>query len=74
MRDDRLDLRGRDASAAEGGERLDDRDERELGFGMGEAMAQADLTIENTDTLEQFHDRVRTLLTDGPDALETEVQ
>ncbi|MHB9286886.1 AAA family ATPase [Halobacteriales archaeon Cl-PHB] len=69
MRAERLDLRGRDASAAEGGEALEDRDERELSFGMGEAMAQADITIENTDSLEAFHDRVRTLLTDGPGAL-----
>jgi dephospho-CoA kinase len=74
LRAKRLDLRGRDASEAEGGESLEHRDERELGFGMGEAMAQADLTIENTGTLEQFHDRVRTLLTEGPAALETEVQ
>ena len=65
----RLDLRGRDASAAEGGESLADRDERELGFGMGAAMEQADLTIENTGTLAAFHDRVRTLLTEGPEAL-----
>ena len=64
-RAERLDLRGRDASADEGGESLDDRDERELGFGMGEAMAMADVTIENTDSLDAFHDRVYDLLTDG---------
>jgi dephospho-CoA kinase len=69
-RAERLDLRGRDASAEEGGESLAERDERERGFGMGEAMAMADLTIENTDSLEAFHDRVRTLLTDGPAAVE----
>ncbi len=74
MRAERLDVRSRDASAEDGGEALADRDERELGFGMGKAMERADLTIENTDTLEQFHDRVRTLLTEGPDALTNEVQ
>jgi len=68
-RAERLDLRGRDAGAEEGGESLADRDERELGFGMGEAMEMADLTIENTDTLEAFHDRVRELLTEGPAAV-----
>ena len=35
LRAERLDLRGRDASEDEGGESLEDRDERELGFGMG---------------------------------------
>jgi dephospho-CoA kinase len=69
-RAERLDLRGRDANAEEGGESLEDRDERELGFGMGEAMEMADLTIENTDSLEAFHDRVHTLLTDGVAAIE----
>ncbi len=63
-RAERLDLRGRDAGADAGGESLDDRDERELGFGMDEAMEMADLTIENTDSLDAFHDRVRALLTD----------
>jgi dephospho-CoA kinase len=67
-RAERLDLRGRDAGADEGGESLAERDERELGFGMGEAMDRADLAIENTDSLERFHDRIRTLLTEGPEA------
>jgi dephospho-CoA kinase len=69
-RGERLDLRGRDAGAEEGGESLEERDERELGFGMGEAMEAADLTIENTDSLSAFHDRVRALLTEGPAAIE----
>ena len=62
VRADRLELRSRDAGSDEGGESLDQRDERELAFGMGEAIEQADRTIENTDTLEAFHDRIRTLL------------
>ena len=71
VRAERLDLRGRDASAEEGGESLADRDERELGFGMGEAMAMADVTIENTDTLAAFQDRVRRLIRDGVGAVES---
>jgi dephospho-CoA kinase len=59
----RLDLRGRDASAEEGGEALADRDERELSFGMGEAMDRADITVENTGSLDAFHEQVRRLLT-----------
>ena len=58
----RVDTRGRDTPAAEGGESLDARDERELGFGMGKAIERADITIENTDTLEAFHEWIRTLL------------
>ncbi len=69
LRAKRLDLRGRDAGADEGGETLEERDERERGFGMGEAIDRADLTIENAGSLEAFHDTIRTLLTEGPDAL-----
>ncbi|MDY6818934.1 MAG: AAA family ATPase [Halobacteriales archaeon] len=61
-RADRIDARGRDKGADEGGESLAERDERELGFGMGDAMEQADLVIENTDTLEAFHDRIQEFL------------
>ena len=68
-RAERLDVRGRDAGEAEGGESLEARDQRELDFGMGAAMEQADLTIENTDSLAAFHDRIRTLLQDGLDAV-----
>jgi dephospho-CoA kinase len=69
MRAERLDLRGRDATADDGGESLAERDERELGFGMGEAIERADLTLENTGSLDEFHERIRTLLTEGPRAL-----
>jgi dephospho-CoA kinase len=58
----RLDLRGRDADDDAGGESLDSRDQRELAFGMGEAMERADRTVENTDSLELFRTRVRRLL------------
>ncbi|QLC33424.1 flagellar hook-basal body complex protein FliE [Halarchaeum sp. CBA1220] len=62
VRRERVGERGRDATADEGGESLEERDKRELGFGMGEAIEAADLTIENTDTLESFHESVRDLL------------
>jgi dephospho-CoA kinase len=65
VREKRLAERGRDKGADEGGESLEERDERELGFGMDEAMARADVTIENTDTLEAFRANVQTLLTEG---------
>ena len=68
-RAERLDLRGRDAGGEEGGESLAERDDRELSFGMGEAIDRADVTLENTDSLEAFQDRVRRLLTEGPEAL-----
>jgi len=55
-------------------ESLRARDERELGFGMDEAMARADVTVENVGTLASFRDRMGTLLrgestgADGGDA------
>jgi len=69
VRKERIDDRGRDATG-EGGETLKERDERELGFGMGEVMERADVTIENTDTLAAFREQVRALLEDGPERLE----
>ncbi|WP_135364450.1 AAA family ATPase [Halosimplex halophilum] len=69
LRAERLDLRGRDASAEEGGESLEERDERELGFGMGEAMAMADLTVENDGSLAEFQAAIERLLADGPGAV-----
>jgi dephospho-CoA kinase len=62
MRAERVDARGRDTPAAEGGESLEARDERERGFGMDVAIERADVRIENTDSLRAFHDRIRTLL------------
>ena len=44
------------------GESLATRDERELGFGLDEALERADITIENTRSLEWFRDRVREVL------------
>ncbi|WP_247730899.1 AAA family ATPase [Halovivax limisalsi] len=71
LRAERLTARGRDASEADGGESLEARDERELGWGMGEAMDRADAVVENTDSLEHFHERVREILETGPEATVT---
>jgi len=65
VRAERIDERGRDKGSDEGGESLEARDERELGFGMGEAIDRADVSIDNTDSLDAFRARVRTLLTEG---------
>ncbi|MES3516333.1 MAG: AAA family ATPase [Natronomonas sp.] len=58
LRKERIEDRGRGDEA----ESLAARDERELGFGLGEAMAQADITIENTDGLDAFRRQVREVL------------
>ncbi|SDJ62346.1 Dephospho-CoA kinase [Halovenus aranensis] len=62
MRAERLELRGRDASEDDGGESLADRDERELSFGMDEAMDRADLVLENDGSLEAFHETMADIL------------
>ena len=59
IRAERLDLRGRDDTEAES---IEERDERELGFGMGEAIDRADLTVDNGDTLEAFRERTAAVL------------
>jgi dephospho-CoA kinase len=61
-RAERLTDRGRDADETAGGESLEARDERELGFGMGAAMDRADVTLENDGTLAEFQAAVRDLL------------
>ncbi|ARS89818.1 AAA family ATPase [Natrarchaeobaculum aegyptiacum] len=66
LRAERIDARGRDAGENDGGEALADRDERERGFGMDDAMERADVVVENTDTLEAFHDRIRKVIREGP--------
>jgi dephospho-CoA kinase len=68
VRAGRLGDRGRDAEDADH-EALREREERELGFGMGEVMAEADVVIENSGALAPFRERVRTLLREGPAAL-----
>jgi dephospho-CoA kinase len=64
----RLGARGRDASDADL-QALRDREERELGFGMGEVMDDADVVIRNVESLDAYRDRIRRLLREGPGAL-----
>jgi len=59
LRAERLDLRGRDDTESES---IEERDERELGFGMGEAIDRADLTVENAGTLDAFRERAAAVL------------
>ena len=61
-RAERLELRGRDADETDGGEALEERDRRELAFGMDAAMEQADTVIDNDNSLETFRSRVREYL------------
>ena len=56
LREKRIEDRGREDAD---GESLAARDDRELGFGLGEALERADVTIENTDSLDAFRERVR---------------
>jgi len=59
----RLQGRGRDLSDLDR-ESVIEREERELDFGMGEAMATADVVVENDADLEGYHRRVRAILDD----------
>ncbi len=43
---------------------LRQRDDRERGYGMDEAIDEADLTVENDGSLEEFRDEFRRLLTE----------
>ncbi|NHN60554.1 MULTISPECIES: AAA family ATPase [Halorussus] len=70
VRADRVESRGRDNT--DDGESLRERDERERGFGMDEAIARAEVRIDNTGTLEAFHEQIRALLTEGVEALDGE--
>ncbi|WP_152042937.1 AAA family ATPase [Salinigranum salinum] len=57
----RLAERGRDLTD-EDREALLAREQRELDFGMDEAMARADVVIENTTSLAAYRERIRTVL------------
>jgi dephospho-CoA kinase len=71
VRAERLGARGREESDLDR-VALRDREQRELEFGMGEAMEMADLVVENTDSLEAYRESVRRLLEDGPAAVREE--
>jgi dephospho-CoA kinase len=67
-RANRLADRGRDATDADR-ERLREREERELGWGMGEVIDDADRRIETEDrSVEEFRAAVRRLLAPGTEA------
>lgn len=68
IRAERLDHRSRDDTASES---IVARDERELGFGMGEAIDGADLSIANADQLELFRSRAGAVLEDGRSAADS---
>jgi len=70
VRAERVAARGRDTAPDAGGESLEERDAREKGFGMDDAIARADVTITNTDSLAAFRERIATLLRADPGALE----
>jgi dephospho-CoA kinase len=55
-------IESRDRPGDTDGEPLESREERETGFGMDDAIDLADVRIENTGTLEEFHDAFRDLL------------
>jgi dephospho-CoA kinase len=69
VRAERVATRGRDTPTEDGGESLEERDARERGFGMDDAIARADYTISNTDSLVAFRERIETVLRAGPEAV-----
>lgn len=71
LRAERLGARGREETDLDR-EKLREREERERGFGMGEVIDAADLTIENTDSLDRFRDRVRAVLAEGAAAIDAD--
>jgi dephospho-CoA kinase len=60
-RAERLADRDRDDSDADR-EALREREARERGFGMDEVIERADVTVDNTGSLDAFHERIRALL------------
>jgi len=70
LRADRIADRGRDAGEEAGGETLRERDERERGFGVEEAMERADVTVENTGPIESLRSEIRALLRESATARE----
>ncbi|MFP4590336.1 MAG: AAA family ATPase [Halobacteriales archaeon] len=61
VRLERVRARGRDETAEDAAD-LRERDRRERGYGMDEAIARADHRIDNAGTLEDFYRRVEELL------------
>jgi dephospho-CoA kinase len=55
-------IESRDRPGDTDGESLESREEREKGFGMDDAIELADRRIDNTGTLDEFHETFRALL------------
>jgi len=68
-RAERLQNRGRDDSDLDH-DSLRARQERELSFGMGDAMDRADVTVTNDGSLADYHRRVRSILEDPGSAVD----
>lgn len=62
MRLERVKKRGRDDDKLMDRETLRIRDERELGWGLGESIQRADLTITNNGTLDEIREKVRKVM------------
>jgi dephospho-CoA kinase len=67
VRAERLAERGRDLTDEDRDELLK-REQRELDFGMDEAMDRADVVVDNTGSLEAFRERVREILDIDPES------
>lgn len=61
VRAERLRGRGREQTDVDVSD-LKHRENRELGFGMGEVIEMADITVENTADLATFHDTIRDIM------------
>lgn len=57
----RIRERGRSDDVTEADD-LRQRDEREIGYGMDEAIENAEVTVENTSSLEEFRDEIRSVI------------
>lgn len=66
VRKERIDDRDRDNAT----ESLEERDQRELDFGMDVAIDNADITIENTNSIEVYYERIQALLQEDNDDLQ----
>ncbi|AKB84396.1 dephospho-CoA kinase [Methanococcoides methylutens] len=61
MRFERVSSRGRSDDMTDI-EALKTRDERELGWGLAEAIKVANITVENTSTIDEFKEDIKTIL------------
>lgn len=67
VRKERIDDRDRDNGNTES---LEERDQRELAFGMDVAIENADITIKNTSSIEAYDERIQELLQEDDNDLQ----